>query len=109
ALRRMGMKTSAAVLALAAALTLAAVPAWSHEYWLSPSSYRAVPGQPVALRARTGEGFVGQAKIYELSRTVHLTARAARDFDLGVVAERGDSLWAWFAPVDRGGVLMAYE
>jgi uncharacterized GH25 family protein len=103
------MKTLLCTSALAAALTLAAVPAWSHEYWLSPNTYRAVPGRAVALRARTGEGFVGEAKRYELSRTVHLTARAARDFDLGVVAERGDSLWAWFAPVDRGGVLMAYE
>src|SRR5262252_3364256 len=105
------MKTPVVWSALAAVCTLAAVapPAWSHEYWLYPSTYRAVPGSPVALRARTGEGFVGQAKIFERSRTLHLTARVAHDLDLGQVAERGDSLWAWFAPVDAGGVLMAYE
>jgi len=105
------MRTPAVWFALAAVCTLAAVApsAWSHEYWLSPSTYRAVPGRPLALRARTGEGFVGQAKIFERSRTLRLTARVAHDLDLGQVAERGDSLWAWFQPADRGGVLMAYE
>jgi uncharacterized GH25 family protein len=97
-------------LALLLALHLLAADAASaHEYWLSPSTWNAVPGDTVAFGTLAGEGFTGERKLYAPGRTVRLIARAERELDLQPVASEGDSIWARFAPADRGGLLIAFE
>ena len=90
-------------------LTLAAPPARAHEYWLAPEAWRALPGDTVRFGALAGEGFTGERKPYSPARTVRLRAGAARPLDLAPVAVAGDSVWARFAPGDRGGLLLAYQ
>ena len=90
-------------------LALAPVPARGHEYWLTPSQWRASPGDTVAIGARSGEGFHGKQVRLAPDRVVRLMLRAARELDLAPVARGGDTTWARFAPGDRGGVLFAYE
>lgn len=83
--------------------------ALAHEHWLSPSDYLAVPGRPVAASARVGEGLCGPSRPYQESRTVRFIARAGRTLDLSTAAGEGDMVWTRFAPVDSGGVLVAWE
>jgi hypothetical protein len=105
----MTTRTSLIVAALASLSVLAGDPASAHEYWLSPSTYWPKVGESVSIGALSGEGFAGERKPYSVDRAARLVARAGRELDLGAVARGGDSLWAHFAPVDRGGALLAYE
>lgn len=97
---------------LALLLTLIAIApasAGAHEYWLAPSTFRAGPGDTVAIGPLAGQGFAGERKGFAPARVVRWRVRAGRELDLTPVATGGDTIWARFAPVDRGGMQFAYE
>lgn len=98
----------APTLALAAALVLAA-PALAHEFWLSPSSYRAHAGDTVSVSAYVGTGFRGEIKPYAPTRALRFTVRGSKEADLRRGAVNGDLVMARFVAVDGGGALVAYE
>jgi uncharacterized GH25 family protein len=81
----------------------------AHEYCLLPSAWNAMPGDTITFGAVVGEGFGGERKPYAPGRVVRLIARTARELDLTPVARAGDTVWARFTPVDRGGLLIACE
>lgn len=62
ALRRM----TAATLAL-----LLAAQATAHDFWIEPASFTPLPGQPVMVRLRVGEGFSGDAVARPPTASLH--------------------------------------
>jgi len=94
---------------LCAPLVHAAGPVMAHEYWLAPSTFQAGAGDTVLVGALAGEGFVGERKFFSPGRAVRWLVRAHRELDLKPVAHGGDTTWARFAPVDRGGLLFGYQ
>jgi len=88
---------------------LIAGPAWAHEYWLAPSTFRAGPADTVTVGALAGEGFAGERKLFTPGRTIRWRVRAGRDLDLMPASNPDDTLWVRFTPGDRGGLLFAYE
>ena len=97
---------------LSAALVLAAT--WpaavcAHEHSLSPSTYVAVRGRPVAISAQVGEGLCATRRTYDAQRTVRFTLRAAHTLDVSAAAAEGDTVWARFAASDRRGAMVAWE
>jgi uncharacterized GH25 family protein len=98
-----------ALILLLVLLGLVASVASAHEYYLVPSTWTATPGDTVTFGAWVGEGFTGERRRYAPERAKRLVARASREWDLVRVADAGDSTWARFAPVDSGGLLIAYE
>jgi hypothetical protein len=80
----------------------------AHEYWLSPSVYRARGGDEIQISAGTGEGFGGECFRYSRSRTVSLELLAAQRLDLTTVAAEGDSVFARFIAPDDSGAVVAY-
>lgn len=94
---------------LLALIAIVPASAGAHEYWLAPSTFRAGPGDTVAIGALAGEGFVGERKRFAPARAVRWRVRAGRELDLTPVATGGDTTWARFAPGDRGGMAFAYE
>src|SRR5262249_25892119 len=103
-----GMSRRTWSLAVLSSLALAA-PAAAHEYWLSPSSYRAARADAIAITAFAGTGFRGEAKPYASTRAVRFLVTGARTADLTPVATNGDLVWARFETPDAGGALVAYQ
>jgi uncharacterized GH25 family protein len=81
----------------------------AHEFWLTPSSYDAWPGQAIEVRASAGEGFRGEQKVWSSANCVRFVARTDRTIDLTRGGFPGDSIWTRFAPSDKGGAMLAYE
>jgi len=92
-----------------AALTLIAPPAGAHEYWLSPSSYRAHRGDTLAIAAYAGTGFRGEGKPFARARAVRLVLRSRREFDLAPLAVNGDLTFARWIAEDELGAVAVYE
>ncbi len=90
-------------------LALAPVPAAAHEFWLSPSRYRAAAGDTVLVSACVGTGFRGETRPYAASRVVRFALQAGRRLDLTRAATNGDLVMARFVAADDGGALVAYE
>jgi len=98
------------VLALLFLLVLfAPVPAEAHEYWLTPSTYRAAPGEAVTLGAFVGTGFRGEPKPYATTRSVRFNLNGARTLDLSPAAGNGELTWAGFEMPDASGALVSYQ
>ena len=53
----------------------------AHEFWLSPSRYRAMAGDTIEVSAHIGTGFRGDLKPYAASRVVRFSLRHARSID----------------------------
>jgi uncharacterized GH25 family protein len=102
------MRGTLATLVLLATVALAA-PARAHEFWLSPSRYRAGAGDTVEVSAYIGTGFRGELKPYTVPRVVRFTLRAAKELDVSKLARNGDRVMARFVTPDAGGALLAYE
>jgi uncharacterized protein DUF4198 len=102
-----GRRAATTVLCLAA--TLLPHPAQAHEFWLSPSRYRADAGDTVEVSAYIGTGFRGELKPYTVPRVVRFTLRAAKEIDVSKLARNGDPVMARFVAPDAGGALLAYE
>ncbi len=81
----------------------------AHEFWLSPSTYRAAPGDTVAIQAFVGTGFRGEVRPYSAARTERFTMRGARRLDLSPGVISGELRWALFIPPDGGGQLLTYQ
>lgn len=92
-----------------AALGLLPAPVRAHEYWLSPSSYRAGQDALVTLSVFAGTGFRGELKPYAAPRTRRFELRGPKTYDLSKVATNGDVVWARFRLPDDAGTLLAYE
>jgi len=94
---------------LLALASFGAAPAAAHEFWLSPSTYRAAAGDTVAISAWVGTGFRGEVRPYAPSRASRFLLRANRMTDLTPLGRNGDTVMARFAAPDPGGALVAYE
>jgi uncharacterized GH25 family protein len=88
--------------------TLIAVPALAHEYWLQPSTYRALTGATIEITAWVGDGFRGERNHYARARTVDLAVHTDRKLDLGAVASEGDTLFGRFRAGDGRGFLISF-
>ena len=88
---------------------LAASPAAAHEFWLSPSTYRALARDTVAISTWVGTGFRGEAKPWAAPRAIRFTLRTSRESDLRPAATNGDLTWARFVVPDGGGAMIGYE
>lgn len=102
---------AAACLAIASLwlAVLAATPAAAHEFWLSPSSYRAAAGEKVSVSALVGTGFRGDPRPYASPRSVRFVLAAARTVDLTPATMNGEIPWATFVMPDNHGALIAYQ
>ena len=85
------------------------LPAGAHEYWLSPTRFRAAAGETVAVSAVVGTGHRGELKPFAPTRALRFQLRAARTTDLIGLAINGDFTWARFVIPDPGGAVVAYE
>ncbi|HEY2953709.1 MAG TPA: DUF4198 domain-containing protein [Candidatus Eisenbacteria bacterium] len=88
---------------------LAASTASAHEFWLSPSTYRAGARDTVAVSTWAGTGFRGEAKPWAAPRAVRFTLRTTREFDLRPAATNGDLTWARLVLPDQGGAMIGFE
>jgi len=98
-------------LALGTLLALACLlarPAAAHEFWLSPSTYRAAAGDTVRLGVLVGTGFRGEPKPYAAPRTLRFAWLGGRALDLTPVTLNGDLTWAQVVAPDAGGALIAF-
>jgi len=84
-------------------------PASAHEFWLSPSHYRAAAGDKVSVSALVGTGFRGDPRPYATPRSVRFVVAAARTLDLTPAAVNGEIPWATFVMPDERGALVAYQ
>jgi hypothetical protein len=98
-----------AAFAVAGILALGPGAAGAHEFWLSPSSYRAATGDTLTIRAYVGGGFRGELKPYAAPRTVRFVLQAATRLDLMSAVTNGELRWAFFRAPDDGGQLLAFE
>jgi hypothetical protein len=89
-------------------LTLIAPAAPAHEFWLSPSRYRAGSGDEIHVSALTGEGFGGEPRHYTREKTRSFELLAARRLDLTAVAGEGDSVFARFIAPDDSGAMVCF-
>src|SRR5215471_11726072 len=87
----------------------AAEPAWAHEFWLSPSTYRPAAGDLVSVSMIVGTGFRGEVKPYATPRTVRFVLRGARESDMSGLPTNGDPVSARFRVAGGDGQLLAYE
>ena len=101
--KRAGMRGAIVLLGLQAAR------ADAHEFWLCPSTYRAVPGDTVAISAYVGSGFRGELKPYASRRTVRFRLVGPKELDLTPAVVNGELRWALCIVPDAGGELVAYE
>ena len=97
------------VLCLVTGIPCVPVNAAAHEFWISPSTYRAAAGDTVALRVAVGTGFRGEMKPWATPRAVRFRMQGARTVDLAPAAMNGDLVWARFVAADGGGALIAYQ
>ena len=88
---------------------LAPPTASAHEFWLCPSTYRAVPGDTIAVSAYVGSGFRGELKPYASPRVVRFRLVGPKTLDLTPAVVNGELRWAFFIVPDDGGELLAYE
>ena len=98
-----------ATLLLTCALAALAAPAFAHEFWLAPSSYRPASGDTVKLSVFVGTGFRGELKPYAAPRVVTWRVHAAADQDLRTGSVNGDDVFGRFVASDGGGAMVAYE
>ena len=103
------MRLRLAALSLLAFGALVPTRANAHEFWLSPSRYRAGAGDTVEVSAYIGTGFRGDLKPYTVPRVVRFTLRHAKEIDISKLARNGDAVMARFLTPDAGGALLAYE
>jgi uncharacterized GH25 family protein len=95
---------------LAGLLAVTAAPAANaHEYWLSPSRYRAAAGDTVEVSAWVGTGFRGESRPFSAARARKLLARGPKEVDLLPATAEGAPIFARFRPADDRGLLVAYE
>lgn len=93
-------------LASLAFLAFAATPARTHEYWIAPSRYEAAAGDTLSFSAWVGNGFPGERKFFDASRTESLTLHATRELDLRLATTDGDSVFGRaIFPDDSGAVV----
>jgi uncharacterized GH25 family protein len=105
----MRFRSVALALLVAAGSNTVASRAWSHEFWLSPSRYRAAARDTVEISAFIGTGFRGDLKPYAATRVLHFQLRMAQVVDVAHLARNGDAIMARFVAPDAGGALAAYE
>jgi uncharacterized GH25 family protein len=91
------------------AIALVAPPVAAHEYWLSPSLYRAAAGDTISVAAFAGTGFRGEPKPFYRARALRLSLRTRKDADVAGAAANGDLTFARWASPDDGGALLCYE
>lgn len=91
------------------ALLVTAAPVSAHEYWLTPSRFRAAPGDAVTLGVFVGTGFRGEPKPFAATRSVRFELHGARRADLARAAVNGELTWAAFEMPDRDGAMVAYQ
>ncbi len=80
----------------------------SHEFWLSPSSYRASAGLSVEIQACVGTGFRGETLPYSPARTVRFEIFSPKKRDLIASAVNGDPSYARVALADSAGAIVTY-
>lgn len=68
-----------------------------HEAWLQPTAYRLLPSDTLHLELLVGEGFRGETRAFEASKTVHFKAKGIRS----VGAPRTEALQAPETPAQR--------
>jgi uncharacterized GH25 family protein len=83
-------------------------PALSHEFWLSPSLYRASAGLSVEIQACVGTGFRGETLPYSPARTVRFEVFSPEKRDLQASALNGDPFYARVALHDSVGAIVTY-
>ncbi len=98
-----------AVLIAASALSLFAAVAGAHEFWLSPSRYRCVAGDTLAIDARVGTGFRGESSPFAPTHTEQLLLHGAGAQDLKRAGVNGAFQWARWVAADGGGALVTYQ
>jgi uncharacterized GH25 family protein len=85
---------------LAAAVAAAPAPAWAHDFWLEPETFRAAPGAAVVVRPLVGHGEERRPSPLPLRRVVRFEARGpdgAPVAGLGALAASIGGLSARFA------------
>src|SRR6266581_3853723 len=104
---RVSLVSRSIVLGLLSVLTLAllARETFAHEFWLSPSRYRAGAGDTLALGVLVGTGFRGEEKPWAAPRVVRFTLFGQRPLDLRPATLNGDLTWARAVLPDGGGAL----
>src|SRR5262245_26745052 len=101
-------------IAIASALSFltasaAPLPGLAHQYWLSPSTYEAAPGDTIGLGAAVGTGFRGRRIPWNPDRAVRLVMRGLMTVDYRMAAIAGETVWTRYAPADSGGAMIAFE
>lgn len=81
----------------------------AHEYWLTPSSYSASPGQTVSVQAFVGSDFKGELRPFAATRTVRLEIQGRERKDIRSNAINGDLNLANLMIEEDGGVVVAFE
>lgn len=97
------------LLAAVGAVALLPARAFTHEFWLSPSSYHGARGDTLQISASVGTGFRGERVPYPSTRTRSFTLRGARVIDLRPATMNGELAYARFVAADAGGFIVAYE
>jgi hypothetical protein len=92
-----------------AGLLTVATSAAAHEYWLAPSTYRAVAGDTVRVGAWVGTGFAGEARPWTRARAARFVARGGWTSDLRSKGVEGDLEFGRMHLPDEGGFVFAYE
>ena len=92
-----------------ALLCATATAAAAHEFWLTPSAYRAAAGDTVRFAVHVGTGFRGELKPWSPARALRWTARTRAVEDLRPTARNGDDVFGTFVARDGGGIMAAYE
>lgn len=59
------------------AVVLLALPAWAHDFWIEPSTFRPAAGEAVSLQLRVGEHFEGEPVAIHPARIERFLARSA--------------------------------
>ncbi len=97
----------ASMLVVTQVLAPAVAPA--HEFWLSPSRYRAAAGDTVSVSAFVGTGFRGEIKPYAASRVTRFVLLDAGERDLSKTGRNGDPVMGRFVAGDAGGTVVSYQ
>ena len=83
--------------------------AGAHEFWISPSRYRASRGETVTVGGRVGTGFRGEQRPFAAERVVRFVLIGRQPVDLGPAAMTGNVNWASFRLPDDLGAMVAYQ
>lgn len=83
--------------------------ATAHEYWLTPSTYKASTGETVSVQSFVGSDFKGELRPYATTRTVRLELQTKERKDLKGGAINGDPKLATLTLADGGGAVVAFE